>query len=76
MIQHLLLVLVAPPLLLLGIPRTSARLLEPRGSPGSKRMLSRPPVAWLLGIGTLWIWHLPVLYAATLATSGSTSPST
>ena len=68
MIQHLLLVLVAAPLLLLGIPRTlAARLLERPWLAWLEGKLSRPPVAWLLGIGTLWIWHLPVLYNATLA---------
>lgn len=24
-------------------------------------------MAWALGVGTLWVWHLPVLYNATLA---------
>ena len=68
MIQHLLLVLVAAPLLLLGISRTLAeQLLEHPWIARLERILSRPPVAWLLGIGTLWVWHLPVLYNATLA---------
>jgi cytochrome c oxidase assembly factor CtaG len=68
MIQHLLLVLVAAPLLLLGISRTlAARLLDRPWIAWLEGKLSRPPVAWLLGIGTLWVWHLPVLYNATLA---------
>jgi putative membrane protein len=71
MIQHLLLVLVAPPLLLLGIPRQAARqLLERPWIAGVETGLSRPLVAWLLGIGTLWVWHLPILYNATLASEG------
>lgn len=68
MIQHLLLALVAPPLLLLGIPPSLARRLLARpGIARLERELSRPLVAWLFGIGTLWVWHLPVLYNATLA---------
>ena len=68
MVQHLLLILLAAPLLLLGIPRTLATLLLARPLfAWLEKKLSRPPVAWLLGIGTLWIWHLPVLYNATLA---------
>jgi putative membrane protein len=68
MVQHLLLVLVAPPLLLLGISRSTARrlLAKPRMA-WLEDKLTRPPVAWLLGMGTLWAWHLPVLYNATLA---------
>jgi cytochrome c oxidase assembly factor CtaG len=68
MIQHLLLDLIAPPLLLLGIPASLARrlLAHPRIA-RLERGLSRPAVAWTLGIGTLWVWHLPVLYNAALA---------
>jgi cytochrome c oxidase assembly factor CtaG len=46
MLQHLLLVLVVPPLALLGFaPRTG---------------LGRPPravISWLLGVGAMWLWH-------------------
>ena len=68
MIQHLLLALVAPPLLLLGTPPSLARRLLVRPwIAWLERRLSRPAVAWLLGIGTLWIWHLPFLDNAALA---------
>ncbi len=80
MVQHLLLTMVAAPLLLLGnpfpvclwgLPRTVRR---PVG-----RLLSRDttlrkvlwaltlmPVAWLCYVGTLWIWHTPAVYDAAL----------
>lgn len=68
MIQHLLLDMVVPPMLLLGIPPASAsRLLSYPKVAWLEKRLSRPWVAWLLGIGTLWVWHLPILYNATLA---------
>ena len=68
MIQHLLLVLVAPPLLLLGLPRAPVRRLLAREFPlRIEGWLRYPLVTWILGIGTLWIWHLPALYAETLA---------
>lgn len=68
MIQHLLLVLVAPPLLLAGLPEPPVRQLMARKIPGRiEGWLGYPLVAWILGIGTLWIWHLPALYAETLA---------
>jgi putative membrane protein len=81
MVQHMLLVLVAAPLLALSAP--SSTLL--RGSPlgvrqavgrwrrrlglrrSSLRALGHPAVAWLLGVATLWCWHAAVLYDAALA---------
>jgi putative membrane protein len=50
MLQHLLLVLVVPPLLVMGV--------EP--SDGGRARL--PPVAsWGLGVGAMWLWHDPTL---------------
>jgi cytochrome c oxidase assembly factor CtaG len=53
MLQHLLLVLIVPPLALLGIgPALRAR------APGKLgRLLLRPIVAWGLGVGAMWLWH-------------------
>ncbi len=68
MVQHLLLDLVAPPLLLLGLPPALTRRLLARPPVARvERWLSRPAPAWLLGVGMLWVWHLPVLYNAALA---------
>lgn len=68
MIQHLLLLLIVPPLLVLGIPPWLAErwLASPRIS-RAERALRQPAVAWLLGIGAMYVWHLPVLYNAALA---------
>ena len=54
MLQHLLLLMVVPPLLLLGSAGPLATLL----------------LAWSLGIGTMWVWHVPALYNAALADEG------
>jgi putative membrane protein len=67
MLQHMLLILVVPPLLILGIPATVWR--RGLGLPGVARaelVLSQPLFAWLLAVGTLWLWHLPALYQAAL----------
>lgn len=67
MLQHLLLILLVPPLLLLGTPGWLAELML--GWPPARRVeriLGRSLVAWLVGIGTIWVWHLPRLYNATL----------
>lgn len=79
MVQHLLLILVAAPLLVFGSPllpmlwalplswrRRLGRGSRRPGFRGPWRTLSRPSVAWLLAAGTLWLWHLPVLYQAAL----------
>ena len=67
MAQHLLLILAVPPLLLMGLPRRLAvRILDWPPADRIEQILSRPLLAWLLGIGTLWMWHIPVLYNATL----------
>ena len=71
MAQHLLLLLIVPPLLLAGTP---ASLLEPAWQSARiralARALGRPVVAWALGVGTIWIWHIPALFNATLDSAG------
>ncbi len=68
MTQHLLLVMVVPPLLLLGIPETLASsFLRWPPAARAERVLRRAPVAWPIAVLTLWAWHAPVLYNLTLA---------
>jgi putative membrane protein len=80
MVQHMLLVLVAAPLLALSAP--SSTIL--RGSPlavrrgsgrwrrrlrlthANLRPLRHPATAWLLSVGVLWFWHAAVPYDAAL----------
>jgi cytochrome c oxidase assembly factor CtaG len=80
MVQHLLLALVAAPLLALAAP--SSTLL--RGGPlivrraGGRwrrrlgltaeraRVLRHPVTVWLLHVGTLWFWHAATPYGAAL----------
>ena len=79
MTQHLVLILVAAPLLVMGRPvlpvlmalpaswRRAARRLERRPAiAASGRILSRPTVAWLLHVSVLWAWHAPGPYQAAL----------
>jgi cytochrome c oxidase assembly factor CtaG len=68
MVQHLLLMQITPPLLLLGTPGWLAEKITDWPAAGrAERILGRPVVAWLLGMGTMWVWHLPALYNAALA---------
>ncbi len=67
MLQHLLLVLVVPPLLLVGIPEQMASgLLRRPAIRRLERALRQPLVAWVVGVGVLSLWHLPVMYDAAL----------
>jgi putative membrane protein len=72
MAQHLLLVLVAPPLLLAGTPnwmmdRLLAVVLGWRGVARPARWLTRPVPALALFTATLIAWHLPALFTRALA---------
>lgn len=84
MLQHLLLMMIAPPLLLLGAPV----LPLIKGMPIAVRrhwiaplyrswllrrlfhFLSHPVTAWCLFSLSTWIWHTPDFYQRTLASRG------
>lgn len=68
MLQHILLILVVPPLLLLGIPKEMAqKALRYPYVQRAEAVLSKPVLAWSLGVGVMWLWHWPPLYNAALA---------
>jgi putative membrane protein len=76
----MLLTMVSAPLVLLGNPlpvvlwglpprmrRALARPLRPgAGVREALRLLTLLPVAWLVHVGAIWVWHVPVLYDAAL----------
>ena len=78
MVQHLLLVLVAAPLLALGAPLLGTLWALParqrRGIARAwhrlprlravARLVGHPLSAWLLAVTALWVWHAPGLYDA------------
>lgn len=80
MVQHLVLILVAAPLVVLGAPllpllrvldaparrRLGARWNRAWTIPALASALSVPLVAWGLHVGALWAWHLPAAYQAAL----------
>src|SRR2546430_462376 len=65
MVQHILLVLIVPALLLRSLPR-SFSLRPPVTS------LTHPVIGWIAGVGAMWLWHAPALCNAA-ATSGTVS---
>lgn len=78
--QHLLLILVAAPLLVLGMPvvpllwalpkparRTFGRWWQSAGFiRAGRHMLTQPVLVWFLSAVIVWGWHLPSLYEAAL----------
>ena len=71
MVQHMLLILVVPPLLILGLPASAVkRALQVTGVAGMERILAQPIIAWTIGVATEWVWHWPPLYNAALASEG------
>lgn len=80
MIQHELLMMIAPPLLLLANPFPIALWGMPAGlrhtigemlarKAAFRRVLHRlttPWTAWVLYVGILWLWHAPAAYDAAL----------
>ncbi len=71
MIQHLLLVLVAPPLLLAGTPAWVVRPIATAPLLGTvARRLTRGPLAFAIYNGVFALWHLPALFDLTLRNEG------
>ena len=67
MVQHVLLTLVAPPLLILGTPDWLIRpLLRPNLAFRAARLATHPIVAFALFNIIFSIWHIPALYATSL----------
>lgn len=68
MIQHILLLLIVPLLLLLSIPKELAeKALRVKPFGYTMKVLGNPFVAWFLGVGAMWVWHLPSLHDMVLA---------
>jgi len=80
MVQHMLLMLVAPPLLwagaplaplLLGLPRPLRRMVAAVLAAAPVRrlltFLTHPTTSWLAFAAAFWIWHLPAVYELALA---------
>lgn len=80
MVQHMVLMLGAAPLLTLGAPPVALAWAVPRawrrevgrwwhrrvGLRGLWALANRPLVAWGAFAGVLWGWHVPALYEASL----------
>jgi putative membrane protein len=71
--QHMVLTLIAAPLVMLGRPEAALGALAARLAPGrggssirsAMRPLESAALAWIAFAAFLWFWHAPLPYAAT-----------
>jgi cytochrome c oxidase assembly factor CtaG len=62
MLQHLLLLLIVPPLILLSLPSAPVPDRFQNGRWNWLNWILHHPVAtWFLGVGGMWLWHAPML---------------
>jgi cytochrome c oxidase assembly factor CtaG len=67
MLQHLILTMVGPPLMLIGTPGWLIQpLLRNRVILNIGKILTHPAIAFTLFNADLWLWHAPLLYDAAL----------
>jgi len=78
MVQHILLLDIAPILLILGLTKVLLRPVTRRVQAIERRagFVAHPAFAVLLYAGLLWLWHIPAMYDRPRATAWSTSWST
>lgn len=79
MVQHLVLMLVAAPLIVLGEPllvfvwalpaawrREAPRFWRRTGLDSAWRVLTHPLTVWTLNLAVTWMWHIPALFQRSL----------
>ncbi|HLR24862.1 MAG TPA: cytochrome c oxidase assembly protein [Fodinibius sp.] len=76
MIRHILLLMLAPPFLVSGLPKKPIqKLFSKQGTHSISHILLYPLVTWSLGIGLMWFWHAPFIFNKMAGYSGSVSIS-
>jgi len=66
MIQHLLLMTIAPPLIWMGEPLIVAGTVRWRLPNGPGRLLGHPAFCWLAAAAALVVWHVPSVFRLAL----------
>ncbi len=60
MVSHVVILLIAAPLLVAGIPEENS--FKKNFVPLSKRKLRIPVLSWFTGVGVMWFWHIPSIF--------------
>ena len=78
MVQHILLLDIAPILLILGLTKVLLRPVTRRLQAIERRagFLAHPAFAVIAYVGVMWLWHIPALYDQAQGNSTSTRSST
>jgi len=64
MVNHIIILLLIPPLLLTGV---NPKILEKLKSSKFRKIgdfIFSTPVAWILGMGAMYLWHVPAIFEA------------
>lgn len=70
MTQHIIMLLIVPPLLLSGTDaRFFEKVLKNKSFHDTANILFHPVTAWIIGVGSMWLWHIPALFNAMMHSS-------
>lgn len=63
MLQHIVILLIIPPLFLIGTNKEFIDVLlkNPKVNKTAK-ILFNPMTTWMIGVGSMWVWHVPLLF--------------
>ena len=65
MIVHIMLLLIIPPMLVSGTDTEFLkRLISKSRVQRIGNVLLNPVVTWILGVGSMWFWHIPAMFEA------------
>lgn len=65
MTEHIMLLLIIPPLLVSGTdPEFLTRVFSKPSFRIVGKYLFNPVVTWVIGVGSMWVWHDPILFEA------------
>lgn len=67
MVGHMVLLLICAPLLVLGLPKKTVASANGPMTTLSVFFQQRPWFGWLIGVLTMWFWHIPPVYNATVS---------
>ena len=68
MLSHVLLLLIAAPLLVAGIPEENK--FKKKMLFLSKKIYKTPLLSWITGVGIMWIWHVPYIFHPLVSMNG------
>lgn len=71
MAKHVLLLMVAPPLLMAGLSEKHVQRWMSTGNGSILKKLTHPAIAWISGVGIMWFWHAPPVYNAMMTLDGT-----